>query len=353
MSYTNDNQASFTRSVTDNSGTPVYPTGTHHGSGNTFSNAASNAVHNITDPITNATGFNNPNTTGSGFDNSYNNTTGLGSGLGHNTGDTTGLTGGLGHHTGNTAGLTGGLGHHTGNTAGLTGGLGHTGNTTGLGGNTTGFDHNTSSALPLAADKFKNSVFQVGPAGTSNIIASLERDHAEFRRLYNDFVQSGSMREREEIKNELIRGLSIHDFITETVLYPAASKEIPHGPEMISPFKTRMTDFRKMLMTIDKTKIDDPTFLPTFHTMFQELDTSMKQKELELLPALTRALTPKQIEELGRTLDKARSGAPTRPHTSAASSNVLGHLAAPIDKLKDKARDFAGASSETRDVLGK
>jgi hypothetical protein len=320
MSY-NTNEAAFTRTVTDNS-TPVHITETYKDSTtsgfnnmtntNTNTGAFSDTTPNTNFSSTGTTGFNNLSNTGAtGFNNLSN----------------TGATG---------------YNDNFSNTG-----------STGLSNNTfSSQPTSATSSMPLAAESFKNSIFQVGPAGAPNIISSLERDHAEFRRLYNDFVRSGSMKEREEIKNELVRGLSIHDFITETILYPALLKEVPHGPEMVSPFRTKMTDFRKMLMAVDKTKLDDPTFLPTFHTLFQELDTSMKSKELELLPAL-RALGPHRVEALGKALDKARSGAPTRPHTSAASSNVLGHLAAPIDKLKDKGRDFVGASSETRDVLGK
>eukprot|EP01097_Dermamoeba_algensis_P010182 TRINITY_DN7424_c0_g1_i1.p1 TRINITY_DN7424_c0_g1~~TRINITY_DN7424_c0_g1_i1.p1 ORF type:complete len:321 (-),score=115.05 TRINITY_DN7424_c0_g1_i1:171-1049(-) len=202
-------------------------------------------------------------------------------------------------------------------------------------------------------DRHKKSIFFTGPSGPHNFLRTLERDQNELRRLYNDFLQTQSITQRDEIKNEMIRGLSIHDFITETILFPVAIKELVNGKSLVANHQANNADFRRLLMTLDKTKVDDPTFLPTFNSMFQQLDMSMKQKQLDLFAGLQSALSPARAEELGKDLDKARTSAPTRPHTSAATSSVLGHLAAPFDKLKDTARDFAGASRETRDVVGK
>eukprot|EP01097_Dermamoeba_algensis_P009585 TRINITY_DN679_c0_g1_i1.p1 TRINITY_DN679_c0_g1~~TRINITY_DN679_c0_g1_i1.p1 ORF type:complete len:227 (+),score=92.23 TRINITY_DN679_c0_g1_i1:121-801(+) len=219
--------------------------------------------------------------------------------------------------------------------------------------------HPTTTA-PLRAedihstsDKKADSIFQTAPVGSSHFLRTIERDHNELRRLFADFAAALSLKEKEEIKNELIRGLSIHDYITETVLFPSFEKEVPNGKDMLNSFKLRSSELRRTMVTLDKMKIDDLAFQPTFTTLMKEIEEAMIFKERELLPALQVVISPLRAEELGRDLDKARKTAPTRPHPNAATSTVLGALAAPIDKLKDKARDFAGASKDYQDVAGK
>jgi hypothetical protein len=217
--------------------------------------------------------------------------------------------------------------------------------------------HSTTTAPVTTGDysteKRVDSIFMTGPAGAPHYLRTIERDHNELKRLFAEYNSALSLREKDEIKNEIIRGTSIHDFITETVLFPAFEKEVPNGREMLNPFKLRLADLRKMLVQMDKMKIDDMAFQPTFQTLVREVEECMTFKERELLPALQVVISPLRAEELGRDMDKARRSAPTRPHTSAAKSSVLGALAAPIDKLKDKARDFAGASRENQDVVSK
>eukprot|EP01097_Dermamoeba_algensis_P004865 TRINITY_DN3123_c0_g1_i1.p1 TRINITY_DN3123_c0_g1~~TRINITY_DN3123_c0_g1_i1.p1 ORF type:complete len:234 (+),score=78.83 TRINITY_DN3123_c0_g1_i1:98-799(+) len=220
--------------------------------------------------------------------------------------------------------------------------------------------HPITTSTPLAtsdvhstSDKKADSIFMTAPAGSSHFLRTIERDHTEFRRLFAAFSSAMSLKDKDDIKNELIRGLSIHDYITETVLFPAFEKEVPNGKDRLNTYKLRCAELRKLMTTVDKMKIDDLAFQPTFTSMTKEIEEGMIYKEREFLPALQVVITPVRAEELGHDMDKARKTAPTRPHTTAATSTVLGALAAPIDKLKDKARDFAGSSKDHPDVVGK
>jgi len=203
-------------------------------------------------------------------------------------------------------------------------------------------------------DKSKSSIFLTGPAGSPHFIRTLERDHNEFRRLYADFQACPSLKDRQAILNELIRGLSIHDAICERHLYPTIAAEVTNdGKALSEQYKNRAAEFRKLLITVDKTKIDDPSFNPALATLMQELDMLINIQERELFPTLATALNPTKAEELGRSLDSARTSAPTHPHSAASKSSVLGAITAPFDKLKDAGKDFAGSSKETQDVIGK
>jgi hypothetical protein len=202
-------------------------------------------------------------------------------------------------------------------------------------------------------EKRVESIFMTGPPGSPHFLRTIERDHQELRRLFDEYNAALSLKEKDEIKNEIIRGLSINDFITETVLFPAYEKEVPNGKDALYPYRGRCADLRTMMVQMDKMKIDDLAFQPTFNTLMKQVEDGMTYKEKEFLPSLQVVISPSRAEELGRDMDKARRSAPTRPHTNAAKSSVLGALAAPIDKLKDKARDFAGASKENQDLISK
>jgi len=224
--------------------------------------------------------------------------------------------------------------------------------------NTNTYNTNMDTTAPATPhemdDKSKKSVFLTGPAGSPHFIRTLERDQNEFRRLRGDFLASPSLKDKDTILNELVRGLSINDYITERHLYPTVAAEVPSdGKGLAERFRGRAADLRKILVSVDKMKIDDPALEPTLATYFSGLEELMNLQQTELFPALQNALTPAKAEQLGKDLDGARGKAPTRPHPNAATSSVLGALAAPIDKLKDAGRQFAGSSKETQDVLGK
>eukprot|EP01097_Dermamoeba_algensis_P001409 TRINITY_DN1526_c0_g1_i1.p1 TRINITY_DN1526_c0_g1~~TRINITY_DN1526_c0_g1_i1.p1 ORF type:complete len:235 (-),score=58.55 TRINITY_DN1526_c0_g1_i1:55-759(-) len=205
-------------------------------------------------------------------------------------------------------------------------------------------------------EKNKDSIFSQGPTDTANshthFIRTLERDHDEFRRLYQEYRSSLTLRERKAILNELIRGISIHDVIETRYLYPALEKYVPsEGKISANKARNDHEEARKLLKKIDQLADDNPSLPPLVDTLMTELETHMREEETNLFVKLQMALSPEDAVKLGKDLDSARSSAPTHPHPNAPNNPIalaaVGLATAPFDKLKDLGKEFTGGSKET------
>eukprot|EP01097_Dermamoeba_algensis_P010915 TRINITY_DN8292_c0_g1_i1.p1 TRINITY_DN8292_c0_g1~~TRINITY_DN8292_c0_g1_i1.p1 ORF type:complete len:207 (+),score=64.52 TRINITY_DN8292_c0_g1_i1:91-711(+) len=203
-----------------------------------------------------------------------------------------------------------------------------------------------------------SSIFLTSPPGEPHFFKTLKRDHDEFRLLYQNYKASPSLKEREKIIHELIRGISIHDVIEERFLYPCIEKSLPQeGQKIADHGRTEHLTAKKLLYQIDNMPIDDPKLDEILTALMKDLDHHMKEEEKDVFPQLEAVLTPHESQSLGRDLDQGRAMAPTHPHPSAPDQppglTLAGLASAPIDKARDLSREFAGASKEHKDLLSK
>jgi len=171
----------------------------------------------------------------------------------------------------------------------------------------------------------KDSIFQQPIEGSPNAIVSLKRDHGVLRNLWSEYNSSTNNARRDAIVNEIIRGISIHDALECTGLYPElvglgladAKKLHDHSLE----------EHRKVRQNLAKLDKGDgmERFSPEFETLFQEtmksMDKHMLEEEAELFPMLENALDKKRLHELGVTLDSHRKKVPTHPHVNAPDTD--------------------------------
>lgn len=89
---------------------------------------------------------------------------------------------------------------------------------------------------------------------------------------------------------------------------------------------------------------DDVGFNPLLTKIMAELNHHMEEEEAKHLPLLRSYASPETLLELAKEWDKTLKAVPTRPHPHIPDQppmeTIVGSVAAPLDKAKDKFRDF-------------
>jgi hemerythrin superfamily protein len=174
------------------------------------------------------------------------------------------------------------------------------------------------------------------------LLQILVDEHNQMKQLYNEFLNLRDKVEKEKIKNELIRMISMHDAIENVVLYPVVKKDL--GEEVFHQSQTAHRQVRSDLYLLDKRKVDDPGFNDLLGKIMKELMDHIRDEETHIFPRLQEMEGQESIKKLGLTLERARMTAPTHPHPNAPDTMpavaVTGAAAAVFDSIRDQGRVF-------------
>ncbi len=166
-------------------------------------------------------------------------------------------------------------------------------------------------------------------------------DHRHVEALFSR-VETGPTLDQ-AVLDELIRELSIHAAIEEQVLYPAIRKQLPDGDALAEHALDEHQQVKETLADIDGMDPSADGFDDRVTELATAVKTHVKEEEGEIFPQLRKAVTRKELVAMGEAMEKAKKGAPTRPHPKAPATPpgniVAGAAAGVVDRARDAARD--------------
>ena len=138
----------------------------------------------------------------------------------------------------------------------------------------------------------------------------------------------------------IVKELSVHDAIERVHVYPQVRDRLENGHFLSQRAIFEHGEVARLLLELDR-RPDGDTAVPDLLVRLRELVANhVEEEEAALFPALRRVMAGEEVDELGTTLEGARSSAPTRPHPhtpqDGTSAKLAAAAAAPLDKLKDK-----------------
>jgi hemerythrin superfamily protein len=97
-----------------------------------------------------------------------------------------------------------------------------------------------------------------------NGIDLIKQDHRTEEQLFQrlESTEPGQTGRRRELIEVVIRELSIHAAIEETVLYPEISEAVPGGKELVEEGLEEHQEAKEALNELDGMDPDDPAFEP-------------------------------------------------------------------------------------------
>jgi hemerythrin superfamily protein len=169
-------------------------------------------------------------------------------------------------------------------------------------------------------------------------------DHRNVEALFREFAKADEA-ERQPFAKMIIRELSIHAAIEETVLYPAVREDVPEGDPLVEHSLDEHHDIKEALARVDDIidKAHTKEFAAKMSRLQEVVDHHVGEEEEKILPAIREALTKTRLNEIGTAMNKKKDVAPTHPHPSAPdegiAADITGMAAGVIDRARDAARD--------------
>ncbi|MEU5085314.1 hemerythrin domain-containing protein [Streptomyces sp. NPDC021356] len=170
-------------------------------------------------------------------------------------------------------------------------------------------------------------------------IELLKHDHRMVEQLFRDYHAAASPTQRRGVVELMVRELSKHAALEEMMVYPLARKALPDGTRRADEHLGEDMAVKQLLLSLDKLPAGDPRESDLMARLRREAEAHVRAQETELMPALREHVTQQDLDELGRLLDQAKQGAPTRPHPHAPDHPPALTVAAPLAAAYDRLRD--------------
>jgi len=169
-------------------------------------------------------------------------------------------------------------------------------------------------------------------------------DHQKINECYKNYKQAITSDDRKKWLHQLIWEIARHSIAEEIVVYPEMEKRLPAGKELAEKSRQEHLQVKNLLYSIDSQSSRDTEIVGLVDELMTVLGTHIMDEEQRDIPNLIAQLTITEQEHLGKTFERTKKFAPTRPHPSAPDKppfeTAVGLLSAPIDKLMDLFRSF-------------
>jgi hemerythrin superfamily protein len=196
-----------------------------------------------------------------------------------------------------------------------------------------------SATRKVAATKRPRSAVngRKGPS-TTDAIAFLKADHREVEKLFKAFEKTGerAYRSRRKLVEGMIRSLSQHAAIEEQVFYPAVRRAVPAAKSDVLESLEEHHIVKWLLSELVRMDPTDERFEAKVTVLTENVRHHVREEESELFPEVRAEMGRKALVELGGELQKAKQGAPTRPHPRSPDEPpgnlVIGPVAGVLDR---------------------
>lgn len=178
----------------------------------------------------------------------------------------------------------------------------------------------------------------------NDAVALLERDHAEFERLFHRFERTRGPAERKRLSERIVRELSIHAAIEEQLVYPQLRRRLDGREELVLLALEEHHFAKVALAEIEKMSATDERFAPKVRVLIGAMRRHLREEERQLFPNMRRKFSPEELVELGETLARAKNVAPTRPHPAAPDEPPANVLTTPAAAAYDRGREVVSRS---------
>lgn len=183
-------------------------------------------------------------------------------------------------------------------------------------------------------------------------VTLLKQDHKTVKGLFKQFEKfgEGASKARKKIVDRIIRELSIHAAIEETLFYPAVrataeTVELEEADDLILEALEEHHIVKWTLSELQKMSADDERFEAKVTVLMESVRHHVEEEEEDLFPKVRKMFAPEELKALGEAMEQAKKLAATRPHPRApdqAPGNlVAGAVSAVLDRGLDVVKQAA------------
>src|SRR3954453_17422828 len=182
-------------------------------------------------------------------------------------------------------------------------------------------------------------------------ITLLREDHRAVEKLFKEFEKAGPRAGKTKAKlvKQITRELAIHAVIEEQVFYPAVRESVEDADDLVLESLEEHHIVKWVLSELENLTPEDERYDAKVTVLMENVRHHVEEEEKEMFPAVRKALSRKDLDELGDLLARAKKVAPTHPHPKAPDeppgNAVAGLVSGLIDRVRDTAKGAAANGS--------
>ncbi len=169
-------------------------------------------------------------------------------------------------------------------------------------------------------------------------ISLLKDDHRRVKALFDKFdaTTARGVKTRQKLVDDMIRELSIHAFIEEQVFYPAVREAVPSLKSDVLEAIEEHHVVKWLLSELDDLEPSAENFAPKVVVLTESVTHHVKEEEADLFPAVRKALSRADLDELGARLAEMKKVAPPKPHPRGPSQPPAFDAQEAVAKVAEK-----------------
>jgi len=147
-------------------------------------------------------------------------------------------------------------------------------------------------------------------------IVLLKEDHKTVNGLFKEFEktkETASADQRRSLVDGIIKELTTHAYIEETIFYPAAREAVPETNDHVLESVEEHHVVAWLLSELQHLDADDETFNAKVTVLIENVRHHVEEEEKEWFPEVRKAMGRKRLIELGEAMLAAKQDAPSNP----------------------------------------
>ena len=153
-------------------------------------------------------------------------------------------------------------------------------------------------------------------------IVLLKDDHKTVNKLFREFEkekESATPERKRALVDEMIKELTTHAYIEETIFYPAARDAVPETKDHVLESVEEHHVVAWLLSELRHLGPEEETFDAKVTVLIENVRHHVEEEEQEWFPEVRKAMGRKQLAEIGDRLAAAKPEAPADPMQLASA----------------------------------
>lgn len=160
---------------------------------------------------------------------------------------------------------------------------------------------------------------------STDAIVLLKDDHKQIRKAFRDFQKAGprARATKGKLVDRMIELLTVHTYVENECMYPAARKRVPELEEHILESFEEHHVADVLCMELAAMSPDDERFDAKTTVLIESVTHHIEEEESEWFPQVRAALGRKELQRLGEEILEMKQKAPRSPAQPSALKKAI------------------------------
>ena len=184
------------------------------------------------------------------------------------------------------------------------------------------------------------------PGTQEDIIDDLVAQHQQIKLLFAQ-VATAPAEHKQQLFQELVGLLAIHESVEESFVHPMAERELRDAQAVVSPRIVEEQDAKQALTHLYELGVREPRFDTELAALRDAVTAHAEAEEEMEFGQLRQMVEPERLQRMVATMEAAAmlSGTRSTARSNAPSDLLAGPPAAVFDRVRDGLRDAVQAGA--------